>query len=158
MQRTYIGELNKKVGEEVKICGWVDVRRDHGKLIFIDLRDMSGKVQMVALPNHKEAHTLANTVRSEWVLEVSGKVNARPEKMVNKDELNGGVEIEVLSINVLNEAITPAIDVRSDGIEIGEDARLKYRYLDLRRPRMQKNIRNRSKRSEERRVGKECRL
>ena len=145
MQRTYIGELNKKVGEEVKICGWVDVRRDHGKLIFIDLRDMSGKVQTVALPNHKEAHTLANTVRSEWVLEVSGKVNARPEKMVNKDEVNGGVEIEVLSINVLNEAITPAIDVRSDGIEIGEDARLKYRYLDLRRPRMQKNIRNRSK-------------
>ncbi len=145
MNRTYIAELNKKVGEEVKICGWVDVRRDHGKLIFIDLRDMSGKVQMVALPNHKEAHTLANTVRSEWVLEVSGKVNARPEKMVNKDEINGAVEIEVLCINVLNEAITPAIDVRGDGIEIGEDARLKYRYLDLRRPRMQKNIRNRSK-------------
>ena len=145
MQRTYIGELNKKVGEEVKICGWVDVRRDHGKLIFIDLRDMSGKVQMVALPNHKEAHTLANTVRSEWVLEVSGKVNARPERMINKDELNGSVEIEVLSIIVLNEALTPAIDVRGDGIEIGEDARLKYRYLDLRRPRMQKNIRNRSK-------------
>ena len=145
MNRTYIAELNKKVGEEVNICGWVDVRRDHGKLIFIDLRDMSGKVQMVALPNHKEAHTLANTVRSEWVLEVSGKVNARPEKMVNKDEINGAVEIEVLCINVLNEAITPAIDVRGDGIEIGEDARLKYRYLDLRRPRMQKNIRNRSK-------------
>ncbi len=145
MQRTYIGELNKKVGEEVKICGWVDVRRDHGKLIFIDLRDMSGKVQMVALPNHKEAHTLANTVRSEWVLEVSGKVNARPERMVNKDEVNGSVEIEVLSINVLNEALTPAIDVRGDGIEIGEDARLKYRYLDLRRPRMQKNIRDRDK-------------
>ena len=145
MNRTYIGELNKKVGEEVKICGWVDVRRDHGKLIFIDLRDMSGKVQMVALPNHKEAHTLANTVRSEWVLEVRGKVNARPEKMVNKDEVNGGVEIEVLSIIVLNEAITPAIDVRGDGIEIGEDARLKYRYLDLRRPRMQKNIRDRDK-------------
>jgi len=145
MQRTYIGELNKKVGEEVKICGWVDVRRDHGKLIFIDLRDMSGKVQMVALPNHKEAHTLANTVRSEWVLEVSGKVNARPERMINKDELNGSVEIEVLSIIVLNEALTPAIDVRGDGIEIGEDARLKYRYLDLRRPRMQKNIRDRDK-------------
>jgi len=145
MQRTYIGELSKKVGEEVKICGWVDVRRDHGKLIFIDLRDMSGKVQMVALPNHKEAHTLANTVRSEWVLEVSGKVNARPERMINKDELNGSVEIEVLSIIVLNEALTPAIDVRGDGIEIGEDARLKYRYLDLRRPRMQKNIRDRDK-------------
>ncbi len=145
MQRTYIGELNKKVGEEVKICGWVDVRRDHGKLIFIDLRDMSGKVQMVALPNHTEAHTAANTVRSEWVVEVTGKVNARPERMVNKDEANGAVEIEMLSLIVLNEAITPAIDVRSDGHDIGEDARLKYRYLDLRRPRMQKNIRNRDK-------------
>jgi len=145
MQRTYIGELNKKVGEEVKICGWVDVRRDHGKLIFIDLRDMSGKVQMVALPNHTEAHASANTVRSEWVVEITGKVNARPERMVKKDEINGAVEIEMLSLVVLNEAITPAIDVRGDGMEIGEDARLKYRYLDLRRPRMQKNIRNRNK-------------
>ena len=145
MQRKYIGELNKKVGEEVKICGWVDVRRDHGKLIFIDLRDMSGKVQMVALPNNKDAHVSANTVRPEWVVEVIGKVNARPEKMVNKDEANGGVEIEMLSLVVLNEAVTPAIDVRGDGMEIGEDSRLKHRYLDLRRPRMQKNIRNRSK-------------
>ncbi len=145
MQRTYIGELNKKVGEEVKICGWVDIRRDHGKLIFIDLRDMSGKVQMVALPNHAEAHTSANTVRSEWVVEVTGKVNARPERMINKDEINGAVEIEMLSLTVLNQAVTPAIDVRSDGHDIGEDARLKYRYLDLRRPRMQKNIRNRNK-------------
>ncbi len=145
MQRTYIGELGKKTGEEVKICGWVDIRRDHGKLIFIDARDMSGKVQMVALPNHKEAHELANKVRPEWVIEVTGKVNARPEKMINKDEPNGSVEIEILSMNVLNEAITPAIDVRGDGMDIGEDARLKYRYLDLRRPRMQKNIRNRFK-------------
>ncbi len=145
MNRTYIGELNKKIGEEVKICGWVDVRRDHGKLIFIDLRDMSGKVQMVALPNNKEAHELANTVRPEWVVEVRGIVNARPEKMVNKDEVNGTVEIEMLSLTVLNEAVTPAIDVRGDGIEIGEDARLEHRYLDLRRPRLQKNIRNRNK-------------
>ena len=145
MQRTYIGDLNKKVGEEVKICGWVDVRRDHGKLIFIDLRDMSGKVQMVALPNHAEAHTAANTVRPEWVVEVTGKINARPERMVNKDEANGAVEIELLSVVVLNEAVTPVIDVRGDGMEIGEDTRLKNRYLDLRRPRMQKNIRNRAK-------------
>lgn len=145
MQRTYIGDLNKKVGEEVKICGWVDVRRDHGKLIFIDLRDMSGKVQMVALPNHTEAHESASRVRPEWVVEVTGKINARPERMINKDEANGAVEIEMLSLVVLNEAITPAIDVRSEGMDIGEEARLKNRYLDLRRPRMQKNIRNRNK-------------
>ncbi|MGB8816205.1 MAG: aspartate--tRNA ligase [Minisyncoccia bacterium] len=145
MQRTYIKDLKEKVGEEVLVKGWIDVRRDHGKLIFIDLRDMSGKVQMVALPSHKEAHEIANTVRSEWVVEVTGKVNDRPERMINKDETNGTVEIEMLSLSVLNEAITPVIDVRSDGLEIGEEARLKNRYLDLRRPRLQKNIRNRSK-------------
>lgn len=143
--RTYIKELAGKVGEEVTIQGWIDVRRDHGKLIFIDMRDMSGKVQMVALPNNKDAHALASTVRPEWVVEVTGKVNARPERMVNKDETNGAVEIEMLRMVVLNEAGVPPFDVTSDGKEIGEDARLKYRYLDLRRPRMQKNIRNRSK-------------
>ena len=143
--RTYIKDLPKKIGEEVTIAGWVDVRRDHGKLIFIDLRDVTGKVQMVVLPSHKEAHVLASTVRSEWVLQVSGKVNARPEKMVNKDESNGSVELEVMFIEVLNESLTPPIDVRGDGREIGEESRLKYRYLDLRRPRLQKNIRNRHK-------------
>lgn len=145
MERTYIGELNKKAGEQVKICGWIDIRRDHGKLIFIDLRDMSGKVQMVALPSNKEAHEAASKVRPEWVVEVTGKVNTRPERMINKNEVNGTVELEMLSLVVLNEASTPAIDVRGDGKDIGEDARLKYRYLDLRRPRMQKNIRNRNK-------------
>lgn len=140
MKRILIGNLKQHIGQEVSISGWVDVRRDHGKLIFIDLRDRSGKVQMVALPNHKEAHELANTVRSEWVLEVSGKVNARPERMVNKNEANGELEIEILSITVLNTSETPVFDVTTDGTELGEEARLKYRYLDLRRPRMQKNI------------------
>lgn len=142
-ERTYIKDLKNKIGEEVTLKGWVDIRRDHGKLIFIDMRDMSGKVQMVALPNHTEAHALANTLRSEWVVEVTGKVNARPEKMVNKDELNGMLEIELFSIVILHEAQTPPLDVRGDGHDIGEDVRLTYRYLDLRRPRMQTNIRNR---------------
>jgi len=145
MTRIYIKDLKSEVGKDVVIAGWVDVRRDHGKLIFIDLRDMSGKVQMVALPNHKEAHTLANTLRSEWVIEVTGKVNARPEKMVNKNELNGDIELEITAIKILNEAETPPFDVRSDGQEINEEVRLKYRYLDLRRPRLQKNIRNRDR-------------
>ena len=145
MQRTYIKDLKNKVGEEVSISCWVDVRRDHGKLIFVDLRDMSGKVQAVALPNHKEAVAVASTIRSEWVVEVTGKVNPRPEKLVNKNEENGAIEMEIFSINVLNEAITPPIDVCGDGREIDEEIRLKYRYLDLRRPRMQKNIRNRDK-------------
>ncbi|MCR4334707.1 MAG: aspartate--tRNA ligase [Patescibacteria group bacterium] len=131
--------------KEVILKGWVDIRRDHGKIIFIDLRDMSGKVQMVALPNHKEAHIIANTVRPEWVIEVHGKVNKRPEKMVNKDEENGSIEIEITNIIVLNESETPPFDISNDGYEINEETRLKYRYLDLRRPRLQKNIRMRDK-------------
>jgi aspartyl-tRNA synthetase len=145
MKRIYIKDLTNKVGEEVSVSGWIDVRRDHGKLIFVDLRDMTGKIQMVALPSHKEAHELANTIRPEWVVEIQGKVNQRPEKMVNENESNGSIELEILSINILNEAITPPLDINGDGREIDEEVRLKYRYLDLRRPRMQKNIRNRHK-------------
>lgn len=139
MQRTYIKDLKDWVGKEVSISGWVDVRRDHGKLIFIDLRDVTGKAQMVALPNHAEAHEAASQVRSEWVLQVSGIVNKRPDKMV-KEGLNGDIEIEITGVTVLNEAQTPPFDVTSDGHEIGEDTRLHYRYLDLRRPRLQTNI------------------
>ncbi|MGK2848925.1 MAG: aspartate--tRNA ligase [Minisyncoccota bacterium] len=143
MKRILITEVSAHIGEIVMLSGWVDVRRDHGKLIFIDLRDMSGKVQMVILPNHSEAHIFAQALRSEWVIQVTGIVNPRPEKLVNTEQLNGTIEIEVLEIKVLNEAITPPFDVASDGKEINEEIRLKYRYLDLRRPRMQKNIRNR---------------
>ena len=143
LKRMLIAETPSKVGEIVKLSGWVDVRRDHGKLIFLDLRDMSGKVQMVVLPHHPETQTVAQSLRPEWVIEVTGQVNARPEKLVNANQPNGSIEIEVLSISVLNEAETPVFDISSDGKEIGEELRLKYRYLDLRRERMQKNIRNR---------------
>lgn len=139
MQRTYIKDLKDWIGKEVSISGWVDVRRDHGKLIFIDLRDVSGKVQMVALPNHTEAHDAASLVRPEWVLLVTGIVNKRPERMI-KEGLNGDVEIEITSVTVLNEAQTPPFDVMSNGHEIGEDIRLHHRYLDLRRTRLQTNI------------------
>ncbi len=144
MKRTYIKDLSGHTGEEVSISGWVDIRRDHGKLIFIDLRDMTGKVQSVALPNNKEAHEIANKVRPEWVIKAEGIINKRPEKTITKDEINGAIELELKKIEILNEANTPPLDVRGDGKDIGEDIRLKYRYLDLRRPRMQKNIRNRS--------------
>jgi aspartyl-tRNA synthetase len=140
MDRIYISELAKHIGETVTIKGWVDVRRDHGKLIFIDLRDRAGKVQMVALPNHTEAHKLASTVRPEWVLAVAGVVNKRPEKMVNAAVLNGELELEITGIEVLNESATPPIDLSTDGKEIGEESRLKYRYLDLRRERLKNNI------------------
>lgn len=140
-QRISIGRLKEHIGSEVAIAGFVDVRRDHGKLIFIDLRDESGKVQMIALPNHKEAHEVASAIRPEWVISVTGKVNKRPEKLVNKNEPNGEIEIEVRGITVINRAETAPFDVRGDGMEIGEEMRLKYRYLDLRRPRLQKNLR-----------------
>lgn len=142
MARTYIKDLESKKGETVTIKCWVDIRRDQGKLIFLDFRDMTGYVQGVVLPK-SPAMEAGSKVRPEWVVEVEGKVNPRPEKNVQKDKQNGAIELEILSITVLNEAVTPAIDVRGDGREIGEEARLKYRYLDLRRPRMQKNIRHR---------------
>lgn len=145
MKRTYIKDLAGHIGEQISISGWVDIRRDHGKLIFIDLRDMTGKVQSVALPNNKEAHEIANKVRPEWVIRAEGIINKRPEKTITKDEVNGAIELELKKIEILNEANTPPLDVRGDGKDIGEDIRLKYRYLDLRRPRMQKNVRNRSK-------------
>ncbi len=140
MERTYIKDLKSKTGQEVSISGWVDIRRDQGKLIFFDFRDVTGRVQGVILPNAKEAHAVGSTLRPEWVVEVKGKVNARPEKNIQKDKLNGDIELEILGIKVLNEALTPPFDVTTDGKEINEEIRLKYRYLDLRRPRLQKNI------------------
>lgn len=143
MERVMICETTTRVGEQVLLRGWVHIRRDHGKLIFLDLRDSTGKIQMVVLPNHPEAKAVAESLRPEWVIEVTGLVNARPEKLINQDQPNGAIEIEVLSIVVLNEATTPAFDLSTDGKEVNEEIRLKYRYLDLRRDRMQQNIRNR---------------
>jgi len=142
MERTLVKDLKDKKGEEVLISGWIDVRRDQGKLIFLDIRDFSGMVQSVVLPASPAMET-AKMLRPEWVIEMKGKVNERPEKNRNEDEDNGDIELEVLDIKVLNEAETPAIDVGSDGKEIGDESRLEHRYLDLRRPRMQKNIRMR---------------
>ena len=140
--RIYIKDLKDKIGKEITIAGWVDVRRDQGKMIFFDMRDMTGKVQCVVLPTHAEVIIQAKEIRLEWVLEVKGVVKERKDKNAKQ---GGGVEIEVLDIKILNKAETPNIDVTSEGYEIGEEHRLKYRYLDLRRPRMQKNIRHRHK-------------
>lgn len=141
--RIYINKLHNYIGKEVSIAGWIDVRRDQGKMIFFDFRDMTGKVQGVILPNAKEAHFVGEKVRPEWVVEVRGNVNKRPKKMVNENEENGDIELEIFEIKVLNEAETPPFDIDGDGKEINEEARLRYRYIDLRRDRMQKNIRNR---------------
>ncbi len=128
MARVYIKDLKDYIGKEVTIAGWVDIRRDHGKLIFLELRDVSGKVQMVALPNHAEAHTLAGTVRSEWVLEIRGQVNARPERNV-KEGLNGNLEIEMLEVRVLGQAQELPFELSA---EVNLDTYLDHLPLTLR--------------------------
>lgn len=145
MERIYIKDLKSHIGEEVIIKGWIDIRRDQGKLIFFDFRDITGKIQGVILPNAKEAHEIGSKVRPEWVVSVKGKVNQRPERAIQKDKQNGDIELEVIAIQILNEADTPPFDVGGDGKDINEEVRLRYRYIDLRRERMQKNIQNRHK-------------
>lgn len=140
MDRIYINTIKEHVGKEISIYGWVDIRRDHGKLIFIDLRDVTGKVQMVILPNHEEAYKVAQDLRPEWVVKITGLVNQRPEKMVNKDQENGNLEIEVTGIEVINKSETPPFLINEDTSGVNEELRLKYRYLDLRSERMRKNI------------------
>ena len=145
INRTYIKDLNKFLGKEVMIAGWVDVRRDQGKMIFLDFRDMTGRVQGVILPSNIETLEIGKTLRNEFVVKVKGKVNERPEKNKKANTLNGDIELEIIQIEILNQAITPIFDITTDGKEVREESRLKYRYLDLRRPRMQKNIRDRHK-------------
>lgn len=145
MERTYIKDLKSHVGKEVLIKGWIDIRRDQGKLIFFDFRDVTGKIQGVILPNAKDAHAVGSKTRPEWVVSVKGKVNQRPERNIQADKMNGDIELEIMEMVILNEAETPPFDISVDGREINEEVRLKYRYLDLRRERMQKNIQNRHK-------------
>ncbi len=142
MERTYIAELEKHAGEEVNIKGWVHVRRDQGKMVFFDFRDMSGIVQGVVLPGSNAIETAKNT-REEFVVSVKGKVNERPERNRQADKQNGNIELEVLEIEILNTSIPLPYNVHEDTHNINEEIRLKHRYLDLRNERLAKNIRNR---------------
>lgn len=144
MNRTYIGDLNTHIGEEVSISGWIDVVRDQGKMVFFDFRDMSGKVQGVVLPGNAELLKVAQETRPEWVVTVEGAVNKRPEKMVKEGIQNGDIELEIKGIEVLNKADTLPFPIDGDTREVDEEVRLKYRYVDLRSERMQKNMRLRS--------------
>ena len=144
MQRTYIKDLKNLVGKEAIIKGWVSVRRDQGKMVFMDMRDMTGVVQCVVLPD-SPAIEIAKETRTEWVLAISGVINKRPEKNIKAGVQNGDIEIEIKNIEVLNKTDTPPFEISSDTKEINEDTRLKYRYLDLRNERVQKNIRMRHK-------------
>jgi nondiscriminating aspartyl-tRNA synthetase len=134
MQRVRIENLHDFVGKEATIMGWVNVRRDHGKLIFLDIRDGSGTVQTVALPSAGEAHEVANRVRSEWVVAATGTVNKRPDKMVNASEPTGDIEIALTKLEVLSEAKELPFD--KDG-DLNIDTYLDHLPLTLRSDRGQ---------------------
>lgn len=147
MLRTHTcGELNEKnIGEEVVLTGWVHSRRDHGELIFMDLRDAYGLSQIVFDPKHnRNIHTDAHDIRGEYVLKVHGKVRPRPAGTENKKISTGMIEIIADNIDILNPALTPPFEV-DDAVNVSEESRLKFRYVDLRRPFMQKNLRLRYK-------------
>jgi nondiscriminating aspartyl-tRNA synthetase len=129
MERIFIGTLHEHVGKKISIAGWVNRRRDHGKLIFLDVRDRSGIVQVVALPEHSEVLRLANTLRPEWVIQLEGVVNKRPDKMVNSGELNGDIEIEITTLTVLSQAIELPFDKDAT---VNLDTALDYRPLTIR--------------------------
>ncbi len=140
MERILVSETTKMVGQKVKVAGWVNVRRAHGKIVFIDLRDRSGLLQCVFLPSNKEACEAVAEVRTEWVVELTGEVVARPEKMVNAEIVTGTVELSVEGLKVLSKAETLPFAIDTDGMEISEEVRMKYRYLDLRRERLRQNL------------------
>ena len=134
--RTYAADIINKEGKEVELYGWVHARRDHGKLVFIDLRDRSGLVQIVfgsQVPG-------AGDLRLEYVIKIRGTVKKRPEAMVNDKMLTGCYEVGAAELEILNKSEESPIPVDTDGYEIKEEARLKYRYVDLRRERLQKNL------------------
>lgn len=147
MLRTHTcGQLTgKDAGTSVTLCGWVHTRRDHGGLIFIDLRDRYGLTQVVFHPDtSKEAFTLAETLRPEWVIQVTGKVTKRLAGTENKKMVTGEIEIATEKLEILNKAKTPPFEINSD-TAVNEELRLEYRYLDLRRTQMQRNLALRSK-------------
>ena len=145
MRTHYCGDLDAaNIGEQVELCGWVHRRRDHGGVIFLDIRDRSGIVQVVYDPDTEESFAAADRVRNEYVLRMTGRVRARPEGTVNPDMTTGEIEVLGATLTILNASATPPfqLDEHSDA---GEDVRLKYRYMDLRRPEMQQRLMTRAR-------------
>ncbi len=144
MRTDFCGRITEEyLDQEVTVCGWIHRRRDHGGVIFLDVRDLKGICQAVISPDNKDAFALADSCRSEYVIQVTGKVRPRPEGTVNNKMFTGKVEIDVQNINLLNKAETPAFPL-DDYQDVNEDVRLKHRVLDLRRPEMNARILKRS--------------
>lgn len=145
MRTHYCGDLNATlIGDTVTVCGWVHRRRDHGGVIFLDLRDRHGILQVVVDPDTEAAFATADRARSEWVMQITGLVRARPEGTVNADMATGEVELLGRDVQVLNTADTPPFQL-DEHAKVGEEVRLKHRYLDLRRPEMLSNLMLRSR-------------
>lgn len=145
MRTHYCGELNAtQIGETVTVCGWVHRRRDHGGVIFLDMRDRLGLLQVVVDPDTEAAFATADRARSEWVMQVTGLVRARPEGTTNADMPTGEIEVLGREVNVLNTADTPPFQL-DEHAKVGEEVRLKHRYMDLRRPEMLENLMLRSR-------------
>ena len=145
MKRTLNSETPKNIGGTVKLSGWVNTVRSHGKIIFIDLRDFSGIVQVVFTPKNGEIYQIAQKLRPEWVISIEGEVKERPQGMINDKVETGKIEVEAKDLKVMSEAKTLPFPIDEDGYQIGEQLRMKYRYLDLRRERMKRNITVRQK-------------
>lgn len=143
--RILTGELKTKINETVTVAGWVNSRRDHGGLIFIDLRDHQGIIQLVITPENQQAFALAETLRDEFVISATGLIRERAVDLKNPNIETGDIELVVESMELLNRSDTPPVNTHDDGPESGEELRLKYRYLDLRRPSMQKTLKRRAK-------------
>ena len=145
MRTEYCGNVTKEpLGKDVSVCGWVHRRRDHGGVIFLDIRDLEGICQAVIDPSNEEAFSLADKCRSEFVVQIKGSVRERPEGTVNSKMKTGEIEIEVSKLEILNSAATPAFPL-DDYQDVNEDVRLKNRIIDLRRPEMNNRILKRSK-------------
>ncbi len=143
--RVFTESIGTFEGKEVELAGWVHVRRDHGKLIFIDIRDRSGIAQVVFTPDKKEIHALADRLRPEWVVRLKGTVGKRPKGMENPKIESGLFEVNASELDVLAEAETPPFEIAGDdGRNVNEEVRMRYRYLDLRRERLQNNLRKRA--------------
>ena len=140
MKRILNIETTKLIDKKVKISGWVNTVRSHGKIIFIDLRDRDGLLQLVFTPQNKVLYELAEKLKPEWVIEVEGTVKERPEKMQNPKIETGKIEIIADNLKVLSEAKTLPFEINTDSKDVNEETRLKYRYLDLRTERMKKNL------------------
>ncbi len=144
MRSHYCGQVDENLlDQEVTLCGWVNRRRDHGGVIFVDLRDREGVVQVVFDPDREEVFATAERIRNEYVLQVKGRVRRRPEGTTNENMRSGMVEMLGLELTVLNAAETPPFQQDEDNV--GEEHRLTYRYIDLRRPEMQRNMQLRAK-------------